>query len=120
MNFFSGSNLFSGKLNKLRTLALGVVFIGIIVMYIGYAGYAGFMGALLQGSTIFMTVLMMIGLILTISSFLLYFWVGMLSTRAVQVQCPTCDKVTKILGTSDDCMHCGQRLTLDPNQATEK
>ncbi|MBO8173401.1 MAG: hypothetical protein H0Z33_16155 [Bacillaceae bacterium] len=118
MSFFQGSNLFSGKLNKLRTMALGVVFVGIIIMYLGYAGYAGFLGGLFQGSGIFMSIMMVIGLLLTVSSFLLYFWVGMLSTRAVQVECPTCRKPTKMLGTTDDCMFCGQRLSFDPKYAS--
>jgi Zinc-ribbon containing domain len=39
----------------------------------------------------------------------------MLSTKAVQVTCPSCGKTTKILGRVDMCMYCNEPLTLDPN-----
>ena len=38
-----------------------------------------------------------------------------LSTRAVQIQCPTCGKHTKMLGRVDMCGHCREPLTLDPS-----
>ena len=39
----------------------------------------------------------------------------MLSTKTVQVLCPSCNKPTKILGRVDICMHCNEPLTLDKN-----
>ena len=39
----------------------------------------------------------------------------MLSTKAVQVVCPNCEKTTKILGRVDMCMYCREPLTVDPN-----
>src|SRR5699024_11587453 len=46
-------------------------------------------------------------------STVVYLWIGMLSTRAVQIVCPSCEKPTKMLGRVDACMHCKQPLTLD-------
>ncbi|BBP88008.1 hypothetical protein BsIDN1_16260 [Bacillus safensis] len=40
--------------------------------------------------------------------------IGMLSTKAVRVVCPGCEKETKVLGRVDMCMHCREPLTLDP------
>jgi predicted amidophosphoribosyltransferase len=37
----------------------------------------------------------------------------MLSTKAVRVICPGCEKETKVLGRVDMCMHCREPLTLD-------
>ena len=39
----------------------------------------------------------------------------MLSTKTVQIICPSCDKPTKMLGRVDACMHCNQPLTMDRN-----
>jgi len=50
-----------------------------------------------------------------VASTLVYFWIGMLSTKALQVICPNCGKPTKILGRVDMCMYCREPLTVDPN-----
>ena len=60
-----------------------------------------------------MTIAMMIGFLAVISSTVVYFFIGMLSTRAVPVECPSCGKHTKVLGRVDACMHCNQPLTVD-------
>ena len=57
---------------------------------------------------------MLLGFLFVIGSTVVYFWIGMLSTKTVQVICPTCNKPTKILGRVDACMHCNEPLTLDP------
>ena len=62
-----------------------------------------------------MTIFMLLGLLFIIASTGVYFWIGMLSTKTVQVLCPSCDKPTKILGRVDICMHCNEPLTLDKN-----
>lgn len=58
---------------------------------------------------------MLLGLLFIVASTVVYFWIGMLSTKAVRVSCPSCEKQTKILGRVDICMHCNEPLTLDPN-----
>lgn len=109
--------LFSGKLNKLRTLALGMVFIGIIIMYIGYAAFAGFLGSLFAQNTIIMTIFLIFGFLCIMGSSVMYMWLGMVSTKATQVYCPSCSKVTKVVGVRDECMFCKQPLSLDPADA---
>jgi len=56
---------------------------------------------------------MILGLLSVVLSTLIYFWIGMLSTKTIQVVCPNCNKPTKILGRVDACMHCNEPLTLD-------
>ena len=95
---------YSNKINKIRTFALSLVFIGILIMYIGI---------FFKGNAIIMTIAMLIGFLAVISSTVVYFFIGMLSTRAVPVQCPNCEGHTKVLGRVDACMHCNQPLTVD-------
>jgi glucan phosphoethanolaminetransferase (alkaline phosphatase superfamily) len=97
---------YSNKINKIRTFALSLIFIGFIVMYIGI---------FFKTSMWLMTAFMLLGLLCIIASTVVYFWIGMLSTKAVQVVCPTCGKPTKLLGRVDMCMHCREPLTMDPS-----
>ncbi|WP_347552448.1 YgzB family protein [Pseudalkalibacillus hwajinpoensis] len=97
---------YTNKINKIRTFALSLVFIGIAIMYIGI---------FFKTSVFLMTAFMLIGFLATIASAVVYFWIGMLSTKAIQVTCPNCDKPTKVLGRVDACMHCRQPLTMDPD-----
>lgn len=103
--------MFKGKLNKLRTYSMGIMLVGFAIMYIGIV---------LKDYPIIMSIIMVLGLILVVISASSYFWIGMLSSRAVLIKCPTCEKTTKMLGKNDECMFCGQKLTLDPNQATNQ
>ncbi|MBA4536292.1 YgzB family protein [Bacillus aquiflavi] len=96
---------YSSKINKIRTFALSLIFIGFIVMY---------GGIFFRKSPILMTIFMIIGLLFIIASTVVYFWIGMLSTKTVQIVCPNCKKVTKMLGRVDMCMYCNEPLTLDP------
>ncbi len=96
----------SSKINKIRTFALSLIFIGFIVMYAG---------VYFRTSPIIMTIFMLLGLVFIIASTIVYFWIGMLSTKAIQVRCPNCGKTTKILGKVDMCMYCREPLTLDVN-----
>lgn len=73
-----------------------------------------YVGIFFQKQPILMTLFMLLGLLAIIGSTVVYFWIGMLSTKAVQVICPNCDKATKVLGRVDMCMHCREPLTLDP------
>lgn len=97
--------LLASKLNKLRTLALALVFLGVIVMYLGF---------LWTKAMVFFFVL---GMIVMFSSFGIYFWAGILSSQAVKVECPECGKITKMLGKTDECMFCRTKLSLDPKHA---
>ncbi|WNF36705.1 DUF2614 family zinc ribbon-containing protein [Bacillaceae bacterium IKA-2] len=96
---------YSSKINKLRTIALSLIFIGIIIMY---------GGIFFQGSPILMVSFMIIGFLCIILSTIIYFWTGLISTKTVQVICPNCEKKTKVLGRVDACMNCNEPLTLDP------
>ena len=97
---------YSSKINKIRTFALSLVFIGFIIMYVGI---------FFRSSILLMSVFMILGVLSILLSTAVYFWIGMLSTKAVQVVCPKCEKPTKILGRVDMCMHCREPLTLDKN-----
>ncbi len=97
---------YKSKINRIRSFALSLVFIGFGIMYIG----------LLFKSTEWLMILFMIfGTLAIIFSTVVYFWIGLLSTRAIPIICPTCEKPTKMLGRVDACMHCKQPLTLDKN-----
>jgi len=107
------------KIKHMRTWGNWSMVIGILLMYTGYAFFAGyldfipFLGTLLKGSHVFMTLLLIIGFILTMGSTVMFMISGMVSTSAPQVQCPSCQKVTKMLGKEDACMFCGQPLRLE-------
>ena len=96
----------SSKINKIRTFALSLIFIGFFVMYFGI---------FFRNVPIVMTIFMLLGLLCIVASTIVYFWIGMLSTKAIQVVCPNCGKHSKILGRVDMCMYCKEPLTLDPN-----
>lgn len=97
---------YSSKINKIRSFALILIFAGFIIMYIGI---------FFRQHPIIMTLFMLLGFLSIIASTVVYFWIGMLSTKTVQVQCPNCGKITKILGRVDLCMFCNEPLTLDPD-----
>lgn len=97
---------YSSKINKIRTFALSLIFIGFAVMYIGI---------FFRTNIWIISIFMVLGLLCIVASTGVYFWIGMLSTKTVQVVCPTCNKPTKILGRVDMCMHCNEPLTLDRN-----
>lgn len=96
----------SSKINRIRTFALSLVFIGFFIMYLGifFHRYPWLMDGL-----------MILGFFSVLGSSGVYAWVGILSTKAVVVECPNCGKATKILGRVDVCMSCRQPLTLDKN-----
>jgi hypothetical protein len=96
---------YSSKINKIRTFALSLIFIGFIVMYAGI---------FFRTSPLIMTIFMILGLLFIIASTIVYFWIGMLSTKTIHVKCPNCGKHTKMLGRVDMCMYCREPLTLDP------
>lgn len=95
---------YSNKINKIRTFALGLVFAGLFISYLG---------VFFRESPILMALFILIGFLAIILSTGVYFWIGMISTKTVQVVCPTCEKPTKMLGRVDACMYCKQPLTMD-------
>lgn len=94
------------KINKIRSFAIRLVFLGIFIMYIGL---------LFRDYPAVMVIFMLLGLMSVLASTLIYLRVGLLSIQAVQVVCPACKKNTKMLGKVDLCMFCGEPLTLDPS-----
>ncbi|MEI3606429.1 YgzB family protein [Pseudogracilibacillus sp. SE30717A] len=96
--------VYSSKINKIRSFALSLVFIGMIVMY---------GGILTKNIPWLMVTFFILGVLFVILSTVVYFWIGMLSTKAIPIICPSCEKPTKMLGRVDACMHCKQPLTLD-------
>lgn len=96
---------YKNKINRIRSFALALIFIGFVVMYFGI---------FFKQYPLVMVIFMVLGLLCIIASTVVYFWIGMLSTKAVQVVCPNCGKATKMLGRVDMCGHCREPLTLDP------
>lgn len=96
--------VYSSKINKIRSFALILIFVGIAVMY---------GGILAKKIEWLMFTLFILGMLFIVASTLIYFWIGLLSTRAIPVVCPNCNKPTKMLGRVDACMHCKQPLTMD-------
>ncbi|MCM3359962.1 MULTISPECIES: YgzB family protein [unclassified Psychrobacillus] len=102
---------YKNKINRIRSFALGLIFFGFIIMY----------GAIFfRENPILVTIFMTLGLLSIIGSTVVYGWIGLLSTRAVQVVCPNCGKHTKVLGRVDMCMYCKEPLTLDPTLEGEE
>ncbi|ELK48799.1 UNVERIFIED_CONTAM: YgzB family protein [Halobacillus marinus] len=97
---------YSSKINKIRSFAFWLIFLGIGVMYIGIV---------FKQTPWLMTVFMILGMLFVGLSTVVYFWIGLLSTRTIQIICPSCEKPTKMLGRVDACMHCDQPLTMDPS-----
>lgn len=96
--------VYSSKINKIRGFALSLIFVGFIVMY---------GGILAKKIPWLMATFFILGLLFVLFSCVVYFWIGMLSTKAIPIVCPSCNKPTKMLGRVDACMHCKQPLTLD-------
>lgn len=96
---------YNSKINKIRSFALSLIFIGFVIMY----------GAIFfRENQILVLIFMTVGLLCIIGSTAVYGWIGLLSTKAVPVVCPECGKWTKVLGRVDMCMYCNEPLTLDP------
>jgi membrane-bound ClpP family serine protease len=103
----------SSKVNEFRLWGLVLMLAGMGFMIAGTAAIV----FKFPGSAIITGIGLVLGLITMLGSMGIYFWAGMLSTSAVQLQCPECGETTKILGKTDRCMYCKTILTLDPAQA---
>lgn len=85
------------KLNRLRNIALGLVFFGLVIM-------CG--GIYFRTHQLIIGILFVIGALCCLISVVLYFYLGMISMRLPQVECPSCKRITKMMGTTDNCMYC--------------
>lgn len=103
----------SSKINEFRLWGLLLTMLGMGLMVLGTAGIV-FWG---QSGKVVAGIGLVIGLIAMLGSLAVYFIAGMLSTSAVQLECPECHKLTKMLGKTDRCMFCKTILTLDPDRA---
>ncbi|GIP60294.1 YgzB family protein [Paenibacillus sp. FSL W8-0186] len=103
----------SSKINEFRLWGLLLTMMGMGLMVLGTAGIV-FWG---QSGKVIAGIGLVIGLIAMLGSLAIYFIAGMLSTSAVQLECPECHKLTKMLGKTDRCMFCRTMLTLDPERA---
>lgn len=103
--------MYSSKINKIRSIALILIFAGIILMYIGL---------LFKNREWVMVIFFILGILAIFVSLIVYLWIGTLSLRAVPIICPSCEKPTKMLGRVDACMHCKQPLTLDKDLEGEE
>lgn len=97
---------YKNKINRIRSFALSLVFIGVVIMYAGI---------FFKNYPIVMMFFMILGVLSIIASTVTYAWIGAISTRATQVECPNCGGVTKIVGRVDMCGHCREPLTMDPS-----
>ncbi|GAB6992453.1 YgzB family protein [Paenibacillus pini] len=104
----------TAKINAFRTWGLLLTMIGMGLMVLGTAGIV-FWG---HAGRIVAAIGLVIGLFAMMGSLGIYFWAGMLSTSAIQVECPECHKQTKMLGKTDRCMFCRTILTTDIQQAS--
>ncbi len=99
----------TSKINRIRSFALSLIFLGMIIMYVGVFFFYYFK------SQIVFSIFLVLGMLALGFSFVVYFWIGMLSSRTIQIKCPNCDQYTKMLGRADICANCNQPLTLDKN-----
>src|SRR5699024_396554 len=95
--------VYSSKINKIRSFALILIFVGILFMY---------GGILTKRYEWLMVTFFIIGVLFVVFSCVVYFWIVMLSTKAVPITCPSCEKQTKMLGRADTRMHCNQPQTM--------
>jgi hypothetical protein len=96
----------TNKIKRIRGYALALIFAGMIIMYLG---------VFFRETPWLFGLFILIGFLPMILSFVIYFWVGLISTRTITVQCPHCEGYTKILGKVDYCQHCKEPLTIDKN-----
>lgn len=97
---------YKNKINRIRSFALSLIFLGVVIMYLGI---------FFRNNEIIMLIFMVLGMISILGSVVVYAWIGTLSTRAVQIKCPNCGRHTKMLGRVDMCGHCREPLTMDPS-----
>jgi hypothetical protein len=104
------------KIYAFRLWGLWLTLGGMLLMILGLVGVVAGWGL---AGRIMAAVFMLLGGLTMMASLAVYFYAGMLSNQAYQLTCPSCGKVTKMLGKTDRCMFCKTKLTFDPSIATE-
>ncbi|WP_144941891.1 DUF2614 family zinc ribbon-containing protein [Paenibacillus sp. 32O-W] len=107
----------SSKVNEFRLWGLLLTMFGLVLMIVGTAGIVfdwGIAGKIIAG------IFLVLGLISILCSMGVYFWAGMMSTSAVVIECPECQRITKMIGKTDRCMFCKTILTFDPQHASQE
>jgi hypothetical protein len=102
----------SAKVNEFRLWGLALTMGGMALMIAGTAALV----FKFPGANIISTVGLILGLLTMMGSMFIYFWAGMLSTSAVQLECPECGQVTKMIGKIDRCMYCKTSLSWEPGK----
>jgi uncharacterized membrane protein len=104
------------KINRARTWGLLFILIGMGIMILGLVGIVYDWGMI---GKIIAYISMILGLLAVFASMAIYFWAGMISTNSPVVQCPRCERNTKVVGVEDHCMYCHTRLSFDPKYKRE-
>lgn len=99
--------LHKNKINKIRSFALILIFVGLLVIY---------GGIFFRNSIILSTIFMISGCFFILLSTVIYLWIGLLSTSSQQIICPSCNKNTKILGKKDMCMYCNEEIMIQKKE----
>ncbi|MBU6146416.1 MAG: hypothetical protein KGO83_06910 [Paenibacillaceae bacterium] len=102
----------TAKIHTFRRWGLGLTLLGMLIMVSSTAAYV----FQVSGASVIAAIGLILGILTMGSSMFVYFWAGMLSTHALHIVCPSCDRVTKLLGRSDRCLYCRTPLSLDPPQ----
>ncbi|MWC30696.1 DUF2614 family zinc ribbon-containing protein [Paenibacillus sp. MMS18-CY102] len=106
----------TAKINEFRLWGLIFMLAGMGMMIFGTAGivfWGGVAGRIFSGT------FMVLGSILMLVSVGIYFWAGMMSTSVKTIECPECNKQTKMIGKTDRCMYCKTKMTIDASLATD-
>lgn len=98
------------KLNRLRNLAMALMFISFIVMYL--SSFSAFSPA----KAILMPIGLIFGTLILLTSVAMYFRLGVISMRLPQVTCPHCGRLTKMMAETDGCMFCKKSISLDVDE----
>lgn len=105
----------SAKINEFRTWGLLLTMGGLTAMILGTGGIVVLGHDI---GKIIAYILLVVGTLAIVGSLFVYFWAGMMSTSTMSIECPECNKQTKMIGKTDRCMYCHTILTFDPQYAT--
>jgi hypothetical protein len=104
------------KINKARTWGLALTLIGMGIMIVGLVGIVYNWGLI---GRIIAYISMILGILSVMASMAIYLWAGTVSSGAPVVECPRCQKRTKVVGMNDWCMYCHTPLSFDPKYKRE-
>jgi hypothetical protein len=101
------------KLNRLRNLALILMFVSFLVMY------GSLYGRLAAATHFLLPVGLAVGSLILLVSVAIYFRLGVISMRLPQVRCPHCGRLTKMMGREDGCQFCRKPIRLRVDEEGE-